>query len=56
MTSWPRGHVDREKQAEAQRSQPPPSLDRLVEVVREVAGDRAAEQYKVLNEPPAVAE
>jgi hypothetical protein len=56
MTSWPRGHFDREKRAEAQRSRPPPSLDRLVEVVRDVAGDQTAEQYKALNEPPAGAE
>jgi hypothetical protein len=56
MTSWPRGHFDREQRAEAQREQPPPSLDRLVEVVREVAGDQAAGQYKALNEPPADAE
>jgi len=53
MTSRPRGHFDREKRAEAQQSQQPPSRDRLVEVVRDVAGDQAAEQYKALNEPPA---
>jgi hypothetical protein len=52
MSKWPRGHFDREKRAEAQRSQAPPSLDRLVEVVRAVAGDQATEQYKALNEPP----
>ncbi|HEY3260137.1 MAG TPA: hypothetical protein VGJ95_07685 [Pseudonocardiaceae bacterium] len=51
MTSRGRGYLEREKQAEAKRSQPPPSLDHLVEVVRSVGGDQVAEQHRTLNEP-----
>jgi hypothetical protein len=50
MTGRGRGYHEREKREEAKRSQPPPSLDHLVEVVRGVAGDQAAEQYRALHE------
>jgi hypothetical protein len=49
MTS--RGH-EYEKREEAKRSQPRPSLDHLVKVVRREAGDEIAEMYRKLNTPP----
>lgn len=50
MTSRGRGYHEREKREQAKHSQPPPSLDHLVEVVRGVAGDEIAEQYRALHE------